>query len=112
MKELTYEEILALIGENLDSTTFTWDNYCGTLGVSSIAIFDSDDSLVNNRFSILGWCYADKLITRWKPKGIAIKLWDQDEKQEVWCHISDIFLDTLKHKQELFGKKRNFNPFN
>lgn len=107
MKDLTYEEIVVLIGDNLDSTTFTWDNHCGTLGVSSITIFDSDRSLVNDRFSILGWCYADKLIAKWKPKGIAIKLWDRKEEQKVWCHISDVFLDTLLCKFELMARRHS-----
>jgi hypothetical protein len=92
----TTKQIEQVFGEKLDSTTFTWQKYCGSRALSVITIFDNDNDIFNKRFVCEGWCYSDSLIGGFSvPKGIAVMLWDKEEKHQVWCHISVDFLDSL-----------------
>lgn len=97
---MTLNQIEMLFGEKLDSTIFTWDNYCGTMGYSLISIYDVDrnrnpKAVINDQFECRGWCYANNLMVRDKAYGIAIMLWDKIDKEDVWCHCSDDMLETL-----------------
>jgi len=94
----TAEQIEKVFGEKLDSTNFTWQYYCGTRGVSVLTILDMETSLdiFNPRFTCEGWCYGDSLLGGFsKPNGIAVMLWDKEDEERVWCHISSDLFDTL-----------------
>ncbi|MFA5207399.1 MAG: hypothetical protein WC428_01965 [Candidatus Paceibacterota bacterium] len=96
MDKLSRNQINILFGEKLDSTIFTWLNYCGTRGVSVIHIFNNDNGLFNVRFDCRGWCFSDSLLSGFsKSSGIAVMLWDNEKLEDVWCHISDEFQITL-----------------
>ena len=106
MKELTVEQTTELFGEKLNSTTFSWKNYCGSRGVSVLTIFDTDDEIVNKRFIIQGWCNANNLNCNSKNSGFALMMWDKKEKNKIWCHISVNFSTTLFRKYELSKKPK------
>jgi hypothetical protein len=101
MKILSEIQIEMLFGERLDSTIFTWDNYCGTKGYSLVMMYDThhnknENAVINDQFECRGWCYAGSLIVRSRNNGIAIMLWDKKDKEDVWCHCSDDMLETLQ----------------
>lgn len=51
-RDKTKEEMAAeLFGERLDSTIFTWQNYCGTVGVSVLQIFDCDEGIFHKVYT-------------------------------------------------------------
>lgn len=96
MERLTRDQLNMLFGEKLDSTIFTWQSYCGTRGVSVIRIFDTENDLFNVRFDCRGWCFSDSLMGGFsKPSGIAVMLWDNENLEDVWCHISEDLQQTL-----------------
>lgn len=98
----TNEQAEKIFGEKLDSTIFTWQNYCGVTGVSVLTIFDYDNGMINSRFICEGWCEAGSLISNMsKTQGVAIMLWDKDNKEQVWCHVSKDLTDTLYKWNEL-----------
>ena len=90
------KEITELLGERLDSTNFTWQYYCGTRGVSILRIFDANDGVgFNSRFICEGWCYGHSLMGGMDKKGLAVMLWDKEDGEKVWCHISPEYFNTL-----------------
>ena len=100
----TNEKASELFGENLDSTIFTWQNYCGTVGVSVITIFDDDNEILNPRFTCEGWCKSDSLIVKSRKTGVAIMLWDKKLEEQVWCHMSEDLIDTMYLKDEISNR--------
>ena len=74
-------------------------------GVSVLHIFDRFEdenwNLFNPRFVCEGWCESNSLIVRSRETGVAIMLWDKDNKQEIWCHISKDMANTLYKLNEL-----------
>ena len=48
-----------------------------------------------------GWCESNSLIVRSRETGVSIMLWDKDNKQEIWCHISKDMANTLYKLNEL-----------
>jgi hypothetical protein len=97
---LSQEQIEMLFGERLDSSIFTWDNYCGTMGYSLIDIYDrhfNDNSMavINDKYECRGWCYASQLTVRNRAYGIAIMLWEKNNREQTWCHCSDDMLDMV-----------------
>lgn len=93
MESFNISIIEKLWGERLDSSRFTWLNHSGVLGMSSMDILNvvrSDGSLriVNHRFDVIGWCYGSSLLVRPSVDSIAVMFWDNDEKQEIWCHVT------------------------
>ena len=82
-----------LWGERLDSSLFTWLNHASVLGTSSTEILNiitSDRSLriINSRFDAIGWCYGSNLYVRPRLDAIGVMFWDNEQKQEVWCHVT------------------------
>ncbi len=73
-----------LFGEEMNPDSFTYDKYCGFVGISAYQIFGLDNKL-SKEFVPLGWCDASKLKIRPRT-GIAIMLWSKEFKEELWCH--------------------------
>lgn len=92
-----------IFGTKMNSTSFTWNRYCGQRGVSIYYIF-GDDDIFTERYKCLGWCFANTLPVKSKDTGIAVMLWDECENNKVWCHISGSYLDTLIKKYKLQNK--------
>jgi hypothetical protein len=108
METLELSQIELLFGEKLDSTIFTWENYCGIVGISILRIFDRAEkskNLFNPDFECRGWCYSDSLIVRSKDTGISIMLWDKNSKSDVWCHVSNDLCVTLYRMFKLKNNK-------
>jgi hypothetical protein len=98
MKELTTKQLELLFGERLDSTTFTWDNYCGTIGYSLVDMYDTrqhKDLTFNIKYDCLGWCYANSLAVRTRTNGYAVMLWHKADGVKTWCHISESMAESL-----------------
>lgn len=90
------KQITELFGDKLDSTTFTWQYYCGTRGVSVLIIFYANNGVTfNSRFICEGWCYGHSLMGGMDKKGLAVMLWDKEDGEKVWCHISPEYFETL-----------------
>lgn len=113
MESYTERHICEMFGQRLDSTSFTWEKYCGVVGVSVIAIFDYEraGNILNERFSCEGWCFANSLKVRPKSEGIAIMMYDQEEQEQVWCHISSDFFDTLYNLFKISVKTKKNNQY-
>ena len=96
------EDIKELFNERLDSSLFESQKWVGLNGISIITVFDSDSGRpVNRRFDCRGWCYSDSLKVKSKSNGIAIMLFDNETREEVWCHVSMTLLETLYRKYQL-----------
>lgn len=95
------KKIEQLFGEKLDSTVFTWDNYCGTMGYSLVDMYDTrvdkrQEKLVfNEKYTCLGWCHATSLSVRPRTNGYAVMLWHKQDKVETWCHVTEVITECL-----------------
>lgn len=106
-KLLTSEQVCQVFGDQLNSTHFTWEKYCGQRGVSTITIFDNEHDLLNKRFILCGWCHGESLPVRPRTSGYALMVYDREaeiSEESVWCHVSDIFAETLVRKFNLIKK--------
>ena len=89
-----------LFGEEMNPDSFTWQKYCGQIGISVAQIFGFEAKLSGD-FTSLGWTDASRLSIRPKSDGIAIMLWSKEFEEELWCHVSSDFLGTLHLSKSL-----------
>lgn len=89
------KDIVKMFGDEIDSSNFTWDRYCGVVGIPIISIFDNPAALYNPQYKAIGWCRADKLPVRPRSQGIAIMFIEKTDEELFWTHVSDEFLETL-----------------
>lgn len=79
----------------LPPSAFTWEKYCGKVGVSVTEIFKglytSHEELRSN-VHVVGWCKADKIRIRQRDEGyvILVVLRGEDWSEECWCHVLDL----------------------
>lgn len=45
-------------------------------------------AFLNPRYNLLGYCDGGKLPFRPKPGTMALMLWDKQEEDQFWCHIT------------------------
>lgn len=73
--------------KKISSSRFTWDNYCGTVGLSSNLFWNYDKNsrhFKRRNFEIIGYCDAEELQVR-KRDGYAVLVYTEGE--EVWFHV-------------------------
>ena len=96
------EEVNKIFGQKLNSSLFTWDNYCGQLGYSVLKVFDHrDNEIINSDYILEGWCYANTLQIRSREEGIAIMLLNIESGEHFWLHVSKEFMQTLERWYDL-----------
>jgi hypothetical protein len=96
------EEVNKVFGQKLNSSLFTWDNYCGQLGFSVLKVFsDTKNNIVNSDYILEGWCYANALQIRPREEGIAIMLLDIESDEHFWCHVNKDYMETLERLYDL-----------
>jgi hypothetical protein len=89
-----------LFGEELNADSFTWQKYCGQVGISVAQIFGFEAKLSED-FVPQGWTDATKLSVRPKTDGIAIMIWSKEFEEELWCHVSSDLLETMHLSKNL-----------
>lgn len=89
-----------LFGEKMNPDSFSWQKYCGQVGISVTQIFGFEAKLSSD-FIPLGWTDASRLSIRPRTDGIAIMLWSKEFEEELWCHVSSDFLGTLHLSKSL-----------
>ena len=100
MKIVLRSDIISMFDNEIDSTLFEWNLWCGNRGEGMLKVFSDPEKLISKGYAPLGWCYADKLQSRWKPDGIAV-MFANLSGEEFWLHVSSDYLETLLLKKQL-----------